>query len=64
MTEKLSKQIQALDAELSDPDMRENAAWKVAQLSKKRADRASELKRTEEEWLSLSAQYEAAVTAG
>ncbi|MAY60979.1 MAG: glycosyl transferase family 1 [Rhizobiales bacterium] len=64
LTEKLSKQIQALDAELSDPDMRENAAWKVAQLSKKRADRASELKRTEEEWLSLSAQYEAAVTAG
>lgn len=64
LTEKLGKQIQALDAELSDPGMLENEAWKVAQISKKRADKANELERTEEEWLSLSAEYEAAVSAG
>ena len=61
MTKKLGKQIQSLDEELADPDMLENAAWKVAQLSKKRADKVSELERTEEEWLMLQAEYEEAV---
>ena len=61
LTKKLGKQIQSLDEELADPDMLENAAWKVAQLSKKRADKVSELERTEEEWLMLQAEYEEAV---
>jgi ATP-binding cassette, subfamily F, member 3 len=63
LTKKLGKQIQALDAELADPELLAEAAWKVPQLSKKRADKSSELERTEEEWLSLSAEYDAAVGA-
>ena len=63
MTKKLGQQIQALDEELADPEMLADAAWKVSQLSKKRADKAAELERTEEEWLALAAEYEAAVAA-
>ena len=61
LTEKLTKQIQALDAELADPALHVDAAYKVAQLSKKRADKVAELEKVEEEWLALSAEYEAAV---
>ena len=63
LTKKLGQQIQALDEELADPEMLADAAWKVSQLSKKRADKAAELERTEEEWLALAAEYEAAVAA-
>ena len=61
LTEKLTKQIQGFDAELADPKLHAEAAYKVAQIAKKRADRVSELAKVEEEWMALTSSYEEAV---
>lgn len=58
LVERLTKQIQGLDAELADPVMLAQAPYKVPQLSKKRAERASELAKAEEEWLALTTEYD------
>ncbi|MBW3098719.1 ABC-F family ATP-binding cassette domain-containing protein [Pseudohoeflea coraliihabitans] len=63
LTDKLGNQIQMLDSELSDPVLLNEQAWKVPQLAKKRAQKATELARAEEEWLKLSAEYDAAMAA-
>ena len=60
---RLTKQIQSLDAELSDPGQFADAPYKITQKSKQRADRAAELAKAEEEWLALTSQVEEADAA-
>ncbi|MCA1439003.1 ABC-F family ATP-binding cassette domain-containing protein [Ensifer sp. IC4062] len=61
LTGKLEKLIQALDAELADPDLYEKAPVKAAQKAKERADAAAKLAEAEEQWLELSTEYEEAM---
>ncbi len=61
LTAKLEKQIQALDAELADPALYDKSPAKAATKAKDRADAASRLAEAEEQWLELSAEYEAAM---
>ena len=61
LTGKLEKLIQALDAELADPALYEKSPAKAAAKAKDRADAAAKLNAAEEEWLELSAEYEAAM---
>ncbi len=61
LTGKLEKLIQALDAELADPALYEKNPAKAAAKAKERADAAAKLNAAEEEWLELSAEYEAAM---
>jgi ATP-binding cassette subfamily F protein 3 len=57
-TKKLSKDIETMDAKLADMFAKDPA--KAAQLAKTRADAAVQLAAAEEEWLSASADLEAA----
>ena len=61
LTGKLEKLIQALDAELADPALYEKNPAKAAAKAKERANAAAKLNAAEEEWLELSAEYEAAM---
>ncbi len=61
LTAKLEKQIQALDAELADPALYEKSPAKAAAKAKERSDAASRLAAAEDEWLTLSAEYEEAM---
>jgi ATP-binding cassette subfamily F protein 3 len=61
LTAKLEKQIQALDAELADPALYEKAPAKAAEKAKQRSDAAAKLGEAEEQWLTLSAEYEEAM---
>ena len=61
LTGKLEKLIQALDAELADPNLYEKAPAKAALRAKERADAAAKLAEAEEQWLELSAEYEEAM---
>ena len=63
LVERLTKQIQSLDAELADPAQFADAPYKIAQKTKQRADRAAELAKAEEEWLALNSQVEDAEAA-
>tara|TARA_R110002020_G_scaffold18931_28_gene65534 strand:- start:7811 stop:9691 length:1881 start_codon:yes stop_codon:yes gene_type:complete len=60
---RLTKQIQSLDAELSDPAQFADAPYKIAQKSKQRAERAAELAKAEEEWVALTAEVDDAEAA-
>ncbi|AHG44775.1 glycosyl transferase family 1 [Rhizobium leguminosarum bv. trifolii CB782] len=61
LTAKLEKQIQALDAELGDPALYEKTPAKAAEKAKQRGEAAAKLAAAEEEWLTLSAEYEEAM---
>jgi ATP-binding cassette, subfamily F, member 3 len=61
LTAKLEKQIQALDKELADPALYEKAPAKAAAKAKERGEAAAKLSAAEEEWLTLSAEYEEAM---
>ncbi|MDF1607213.1 ABC-F family ATP-binding cassette domain-containing protein [Hoeflea sp. YIM 152468] len=58
LVERLSKQIQSLDAELANPDQFADAPYKIAQKTKQRGERAAELAKAEEEWLILTSEYD------
>ena len=61
LTARLEKSIQALDAELADPSLYERAPGKAAEIAKKRSDAQARLAEAEDEWLSLSAEYDDAM---
>ncbi|AGS21312.1 ABC transporter ATP-binding protein YheS [Rhizobium etli] len=61
LTAKLEKQIQALDAELADPVLYEKTPAKAAEKAKQRGEAAAKLAAAEEDWLTLSSQYEEAM---
>ncbi|EJC78699.1 ATPase component of ABC transporters with duplicated ATPase domain [Rhizobium leguminosarum bv. trifolii WSM2297] len=61
LTAKLEKQIQALDAELGDPALYEKTPAKAAEKAKQRGEAAAKLAAAEEDWLTLSAEYEEAM---
>ena len=60
LVERLSKQIQSLDAELANPEQFADAPYKIAQKTKQRAERAAELAKAEEDWLLLTSEVEEA----
>ena len=61
--EKLQKQIETLDGDLAAPDLFTRDAAKGARLMKARSDAEKALSETEEQWLELSAEHEAAERA-
>ncbi len=61
LTGKLEKLIQALDAELADPQLYEKAPAKAAEKAKQRGEAAAKLAAAEEQWLELSSEYEEAM---
>ncbi|AMM84679.1 ABC-F family ATP-binding cassette domain-containing protein [Martelella sp. AD-3] len=60
-TAKIEQIIARLDADLADPKLYEKAPEKAKVMIQARANAAAELAKIEEEWLSLSAQYEEAM---
>lgn len=58
--EKLTKQIEGLDAKLSDADLHAAKPLDAARFAKERAEAAEKLAQAEEEWLEVSAELEAA----
>ena len=60
-TKKLEKLIAALDVELGDPALYEKSPAKAADKVKQRGEAAAKLAAAEEQWLELSAEYEAAM---
>ena len=63
LIEKLHKEIAAYDARLADPSLYARDPARIAAESKGRAQAAKALADAEEEWLTLSAEYEAASAA-
>ncbi len=59
----LQKAIERFDAELASPGLFERDAGKATRLAKERADAEQRLVKTEEQWLAMSNEYEAAVGA-
>jgi ATP-binding cassette subfamily F protein 3 len=60
---KLTKKIADVDAMLADPTLYDRDPARVATLGKERADMASALAAAEDEWLTLSTEYEDAMAA-
>ena len=60
---RIERLIQGIDTELADPDLYARNPARAADLTKARANAASKLEKSEEEWLELSAEYEAVVGA-
>ena len=58
---KLTKKIADIDAMLADPTLYDRDPARVSTLGKERADAASALADAEDQWLALSADYEAAM---
>jgi ATP-binding cassette subfamily F protein 3 len=58
---KLTKKIADIDAMLADPTLYDRDPARVSTLGKERADAASALATAEDQWLALSADYEAAM---
>ncbi len=58
---KLTKRIADIDGALADPTLYDRDPARVATLGKERADAASALATTEDQWLALSGEYEAAM---
>src|SRR5262249_22709846 len=63
LIEKLRREIEAFDRRLADPALYTRDPDKITAESKGRADAARALAAAEEEWLALSAEYEAASAA-
>ncbi len=61
LTQKLQKQIQALDRELEDQDIYDKFPDKAAAKVKERADLMAKIAKSEEQWMLLSDEYEAAM---
>lgn len=61
LMERTRKRLDAIEAQLEDPALYERDPKGVTQLSKERAELAATLARQEENWLSMSAEYEAGV---
>ena len=61
LTAKAQKQIQLVDAELAEPDLYANFPDKATAKAKIRSDMKEKLHRLEEQWLALTAEYEAAM---
>ncbi|WFS01879.1 ABC-F family ATP-binding cassette domain-containing protein [Rhizobium tumorigenes] len=61
LTQKLQKQIQALDRELEDQDIYDKFPDKAAAKVKERADVMAKIAKSEEQWMLLSDEYEAAM---
>ena len=61
LTEKLQKQIRALDTELESQELYEKFPDKAAAKVKERAEVASRLSKAEDKWMELSAEYEEAM---
>jgi ATP-binding cassette subfamily F protein 3 len=59
---RLSREIERIDATLAAPDLFARDPARAAAQAKARSDAAAALARSEEEWLSASAAYEAAST--
>ncbi len=57
----LTKRIAEIDASLADPKLYDRDAARVAALGKERAETASALAGAEDQWLTLSAEYESAM---
>jgi ATP-binding cassette subfamily F protein 3 len=60
---KLTKKIADIDASLADPTLYDRDPARVAKLGKERADATSALAAAEDEWLTLSTEYEDAMVA-
>jgi ATP-binding cassette subfamily F protein 3 len=58
---KLTEKIAGIDAQLADPTLYERDPARVTALGKERAEAASALATAEDRWLTLSADYEAAM---
>ncbi len=63
LTAKLQKQIQALDKELEDQDLYDKFPEKAAAKVKERAEVVAKLTRAEEQWMTLSDEYEQAMAS-
>ncbi|HET7413515.1 MAG TPA: ATP-binding cassette domain-containing protein, partial [Pararhizobium sp.] len=61
LTAKLEKTIQSLDTELADPALYDKAPVRAAAKAKERSDAQARLAAAEEDWLTLSAEYEEAM---
>ena len=61
LTEKLQKQIRALDAELENPELYEKSPDKAAAKIKQRGELSGKLAKAEDEWMELSTAYEEAM---
>lgn len=61
LTEKLQKQIRALDAELENPTLYEKSPDKAAAKIKERGELSGRLEKAEDEWMELSTAYEEAM---
>ncbi|KQV43382.1 MULTISPECIES: ABC-F family ATP-binding cassette domain-containing protein [unclassified Rhizobium] len=61
LTEKLQKQIRALDAELENPELYEKSPDKAAAKIKERGALSGKLAKAEDEWMALSTEYEEAM---
>src|SRR5262249_47584268 len=59
---KLGKRIGEIDQAMADPKLYERDPARVATLAKERADAAAALAAAEEQWLTLSGEYESAAT--
>jgi len=64
LIEKLQKEIQRLDASLADVDLYAKDPAKATALARDRAEAVRRLAATEESWLEMSAEYEAATAEG
>ena len=60
MTAKLERPIQEIDVLLADPDIYERSPDLAAAKAKERSDAEKALTEAEEEWLTLSDEYETA----
>lgn len=58
--EKLEQEIAAIDLKLAEPDLHAKKPFDAARFAKARAEAAEALGAAEEEWLSVSAEFEAA----
>ena len=63
LIEKLHREIAAFDTRLADPSLYARDPARIAAESKGRAEAVRALAAAEEEWLTLSAEYEAASAA-
>jgi ATP-binding cassette subfamily F protein 3 len=58
---KLGKRVGEIDQAMADPKLYERDPARVATLAKERADASAALAAAEEQWLTLSGEYESAV---
>jgi ATP-binding cassette subfamily F protein 3 len=62
--EKAQAELDALDAQLADPDLFQSAPGRGADLARRRADAATRLSKTEAEWIAAAEALDALRGAG